>query len=534
VTIRFDGDLVDTSPERVSTGLSGAFSATFAVPSSSEAGENEVRATDSAGNRATAIFQLIVDEDESSSGGGGTSDPAARPQTVRIAEDTAVLIRLRTSAQGDDIRFDIVNQPSHGLLTDFDSELGTVVYTPHENYFGRDSFTFRVKGSNTVATVSITISEVNDPPTAQSQSLQAIEDASLQIVLSGSDVESGNDITFEISNEPGHGKLTGIAPNLKYTPDKDYSGFDGFSFRTFDGQAKSELTTVRLVVAAVNDPPIVDKLTNIFIQEGDRDMRIVLVATDIDSQSVSFSIPSGPKHGTLTRPMTTGPMVAILTYAPNQGYAGKDEFTFMVDDGSTDNGVSSPGKVSITVGNLGTGMIGAADSLTGLQLPDQSLSEGTEVSTGTTTQTGEDPGVSPSQDLAPPRLNIPVSPIEIQATSEEGAVVIYATSASDEVDGVLPPLCNPASGSVFPVGLITVRCSATDSSGNGVEKEFTVSVLPFEGASYQEIIGSPVMISAVLGFLGAALATILLVRRKRLHDATEQAKESTLNDANPS
>ena len=532
VSIAFDGDSVDTSPERITVKLDGTFSAVFVVPSTGGEGEKEVEATDSFSNSASTNFQQTKEDVGGSPGEEEeevTDDPAARSQSVKIAEDTTTLVRLRASPQSADIRFVIVDDPLHGTLSDFDSKLGTVLYTPYENYFGADKFTFRVQGGNVVGTVSITIEAINDRPTAKSLSIETAEDSSIQITLSGSDVESGDAITFAIVSKPAYGKLSGTAPNVTYTPDKDYFGFDSFSFRTSDSVAESELATVTIKITGVNDPPIVDDLSNIFIKEND-DIRITLVATDIDSKSVSFSIVLGPEHGTLTKPMTTGPMVAIATYTPDQNFVGKDAFTFVIDDGSKDNGISKPSKVSIFVGTAS----GSIAELPGdIEQPNQlsselPSSEGTSDENSGTDSDDKLPTDTSIRDTTPPRLNVPTS-VEVQATSEEGAVVIYATAAADDADGVVPPLCSPASGSVFPVGKITVRCSATDSAGNGIEKAFMVSVMPFEGAGYPKI-DSTFLIPVVVIACGAIATVVMLIRRQRRTQLNEEAS-SSLSDS---
>lgn len=534
VSITFDGDSVDTSPERIIVKLDRTFSAVFVVPSTGGEGDIEVTATDNSifRNSASTNFQQTKEDVGGSPGEEEeevTDDPAARSQSVKIAEDTTTLVRLRASPQSDDIRFVIVDDPLHGTLSDFDSNLGTVLYTPNENYFGADKFTFRVQGSNVVGTVSITIEAINDRPTAKSLSIETVEDSSIQITLSGSDVESGDAITFAIVNKPAYGKLSGTAPNVTYTPDKDYFGFDSFTFRTSDGVAASELATVTIKVTGVNDPPIVDELSNIFIKEND-DIRITLVAMDIDSKSVSFSIVSGPEHGTLTKPMTIGPMVAIATYTPDQNFVGKDAFTFLVDDGSNDNGISRPGKVSISVGTVSGSIAELAGDIDQINQLSSELpsSEGTSDNSGTDSD-DELPTSTSIRDTTPPRLNIPSSPIEVQATSEEGAVVIYATAAADDADGVVPPLCSPASGSVFLVGKITVRCSATDSAGNGVEKAFMVSVMPFEGGGYPKI-DSTFMIPVVVIACGAIATVVMLIRSRGRSQLNEEAS-SSLSDS---
>ena len=52
----------------------------------------------------------------------------------------------------------------------------------------------------------------------------------------------------------------------------------------------------------------------------------------------------------------------------------------------------------------------------------------------------------------------------------------YAVSARDEVDGAIPAVCRPKSGSWLPIGRARVRCSVADSSGNASRANFIVTV----------------------------------------------------------
>ena len=54
----------------------------------------------------------------------------------------------------------------------------------------------------------------------------------------------------------------------------------------------------------------------------------------------------------------------------------------------------------------------------------------------------------------------------------------FTATASDNCPGVTV-VCIPSSGSVFPVGLTTVTCTATDASGNSATCSFTVSAFSF-------------------------------------------------------
>jgi X-Pro dipeptidyl-peptidase len=68
--------------------------------------------------------------------------------------------------------------------------------------------------------------------------------------------------------------------------------------------------------------------------------------------------------------------------------------------------------------------------------------------------------------------------IVVDATGANGAVVDYdlPTAVDDETPDP-EVVCDPAPGSVFPVGATTVRCTATDAYGNAAEHAFTVTVV---------------------------------------------------------
>jgi hypothetical protein len=84
------------------------------------------------------------------------------------------------------------------------------------------------------------------------------------------------------------------------------------------------------------------------------------------------------------------------------------------------------------------------------------------------------------QDSPPPppalSLTCPAN-ITVAATSPAGAVVSY----TDTVSGGCPPVsvvCNPPSGSTFPIGTTMVTCTASDACGQVADCSFTVTVNP--------------------------------------------------------
>ena len=78
-------------------------------------------------------------------------------------------------------------------------------------------------------------------------------------------------------------------------------------------------------------------------------------------------------------------------------------------------------------------------------------------------------------DSAGPSLSLP-GPIVVEALGPGGNAISYAASANDSVSGSVQVTCAPASGSIFPVGLTTVSCQASDAQGNATQGSFTVSV----------------------------------------------------------
>jgi len=77
-------------------------------------------------------------------------------------------------------------------------------------------------------------------------------------------------------------------------------------------------------------------------------------------------------------------------------------------------------------------------------------------------------------DTTAPTITAPAI-VSAAATSAAGATVTYTASASDP-DDVATISCTPVSGSQFAVGTTTVRCTATDGSGNSASGSFPVVV----------------------------------------------------------
>ena len=178
----------------------------------------------------------------------GNSAPVADPLDLSLREDIPREIFLSGSdPDGDLLTFAIDSQPEHGTLS---GQVPNVLYTPDLDYSGPDSFTFTVSDGIAVsapASVLLTIRPENDAPIADPQSLVTKVNTPIDITLTGSDIE-GDSIYMLLVTLPKNGTLSGLEPNLTYTPNQGFVGIDSFTFKTNDGSMDSIPATIQIVV----------------------------------------------------------------------------------------------------------------------------------------------------------------------------------------------------------------------------------------------------------------------------------------------
>lgn len=268
--------------------------------------------------------------------------PVAYPASVSLAEDTSRAINLGgMDVDGDPLTYLVKSDPAQGTLS---GTAPNLTYTPAPNFFGPDAFTFAVSDGtveSVPATISLTVTPVNDAPEALPQTVSTSEDTPTAIVLTGFDLE-GSPLTFEVLTAPAQGTLSGTPPTLTYTPAANAYGGDSFTFRVNDGALNSAAATVSITVTPVNDAPVATPQSVTLAQ--DSSVTITLAGVDVDGDALSFALVDGPANGTLSG---TPPS---LSYTPAVGFTGSDSFTFTVSDGAL---TSSPATVTLTVNPSG-------------------------------------------------------------------------------------------------------------------------------------------------------------------------------------
>jgi hypothetical protein len=181
-------------------------------------------------------------------GGGGNTPPVANSQAVVVLEDSAAnaITVTASDAELDPLTYALVSAPASGAIV---GALPAVSYTPAANYSGADSFAFRAndgQADSNVATVSITVSPVNDAPSFTAGPDQtALAGSGTQTVpgwatgiSAGPANEAGQAVTFLVTNNnPALFSVApGIASNgtLSYPPAATGSGTATVTVRAQD------------------------------------------------------------------------------------------------------------------------------------------------------------------------------------------------------------------------------------------------------------------------------------------------------------
>jgi alpha-tubulin suppressor-like RCC1 family protein len=177
----------------------------------------------------------------------------------------------------------------------------------------------------------------NRLPVADSGTVPTLEDVPIPITVTASDPD-GDALLFSRVVPPARGRLTGVWPNLVYTPFTNWFGTDQFTFVADDGICGSQVATVTVTVAAVNDPPIA--YSRVAVTSTNQPVVITIASSDVEGSNVVFSKVADPFNGSVAGSSSD------WTYTPAPEFRGVDEFVVKCNDGQTD---SAPATVTVTV-----------------------------------------------------------------------------------------------------------------------------------------------------------------------------------------
>ncbi len=195
---------------------------------------------------------------------GNNWAPFANPDNLYTLEDYPIDILLTgADPEGDPTTFSIYTQPKNGSLS------GTpplVKYTPNENFYGTDAFSFQVTDNHSgssIATINLNILGVNDAPEVDAGPDKLTVEG-FEVVFEGSyfDIDEvsspsviwdfGDGTTAEGSLYPSHlYPGAGVYTAILYVVDSE--GAVGADFTTVYVQPRAELALQKV---ALNDPAL--------------------------------------------------------------------------------------------------------------------------------------------------------------------------------------------------------------------------------------------------------------------------------------
>lgn len=338
---------------------------------------------------------------------GNTSKSVAEDATLTFS--FADFNNAYSDANGDTMtNIQIVALPANGTLN-LDgtnvvlnqviptNSLGSLTFVGSTNFNG--STTCNWKGmdsmgllSDNPATMTITVTEVNDPPTATNDVLSNIaEDSGVRTISfasllandsAGPANESGQTLTTISATNSVGGTVSLSGANVLFTPTNNYNGAASFTYTVQDNgttagapDPKTATVGVSFTITEVNDPPVAanDSLTSIAEDSGARTISIAsLLANDSvgpaneSSQTLTLISVNTPVGGTVNISGTN------LIFNPTTNFNGSASFNYVAQDNGTTAGAADPktstGTVSFNVTEVADYDFGDAPSSYGTLL----------------------------------------------------------------------------------------------------------------------------------------------------------------------
>src|SRR6187431_186102 len=238
--------------------------------------------------------------------------PKAEDQKVSVDADDKVNITLEGNDddKDDKIQFDIVSDPSHGKLDNFDKSDGTVTYIPEQDYSGDDGFKFKVI----------------DDKGEQSDSV----DVEIQVKAVTQTDQQATTKTGDETDQQATTKTGDETDQQATTKTGDETNTEA------ENQTTKQLLKNNELSANNQSPFAYGQDLSIHMNEK---ADITLNGKDDDNDPIQFAIVSNPTDASLDNFDTTK---GTLTFVPETDYIGNESFAFkVIDDKEVESNVAT-------------------------------------------------------------------------------------------------------------------------------------------------------------------------------------------------
>ena len=278
--------------------------------------------------------------------------PIAYPDTTRTKSNTAISINVKANDlnfYGNTNSVTAVTIPANGTASIDGSN--NVLYTPNGSFVGTDTLTYTItdgtNGQTTTATVRIVVTRVAPSINRDIVSTNSNTAITIGVTSNDSDPQGGTLSAPTITTMSKNGSATVSGNNIIYTPSNRFTGKDTLIYQrslvTTDACTTVLSDTAIVYITITNQPPVAvnDAITTFSCTPVD--IKVKTNDSDPEQTTLTPILVSNPANGTV---VLNG---EGYKYTPNTNFTGTDQFTYKVQDGSTDALQSNTATVVITV-----------------------------------------------------------------------------------------------------------------------------------------------------------------------------------------
>ena len=179
--------------------------------------------------------------------------PVAHALALTLTEDQAGAVTLSGhDPDGDTLGYTVASQPQNGVLS---GTVPNLTYTPNANFNGSDSFSYTVNDgalTSSSATVSLTVTAVNDPPVAVDDAISQAGTAALAIPVLSNDSDVDNDNLSIVGATASVGSVSFTPQSLTYTPVQNFTGNALVQYTIADGNGGTASAQAVVTITADN------------------------------------------------------------------------------------------------------------------------------------------------------------------------------------------------------------------------------------------------------------------------------------------
>ena len=457
VTVTYDVTATDNSGQSVTVDCTPASGSQFTLGST----QVTCTATDSSRNEASATFTVTVTDDTLPVISG------ADDITIPLPSDASTVI----------VEYDVTATDNSGqsITPDCTHESGSLFE------LGETIVTCTAEDSdNNIETATFTVTVTDEtPPT-----FAATADHTATLPSGSNKVR----VTYTVTATDNSGE--DITPTCMKASGSKFSLGENTVTCTAKDSSKNKATTTFTVTVTDDTPPVISGATN----------RTAALPSDASTVIVEYDVTATDNSGDDITPSCTpasgtefelGDTDVTCTAEDSSGNGASKTFTVIVNDqsaptfsGATDRTATLPrNSDTVRVTYDITASDNSGEEITPTCTPESESKFSLGETQVTCTATDSDGNIGTAtfavtvNDRTAPVISTPQNLNHTVLSDGVTLVTTYDINISDNSGEVITPVCTPPSGGVFKIGHNTIRCFATDSSGNEQRKSVQILII---------------------------------------------------------